>query len=248
MPFADNAIGTVGRIGDGITDDVITRLAKLRALFVIARGTVYALGDRGVDAQEAGRILNVEYVVSGSVHRHDRRLSVRVELAQTQDARIVWTDEIAADAQDPFVVLDGIVDRIVSSIAEEIELAECRRAILKPPNSLGRVGGLPPRPLAHVQVHRSGESSRGGVLPELAHARPDVCARPCGALVHPLPERVSSTSRRIASTKSSSPSNRPARAWAPTIAIPRRTGRWGARCGFVARLAKRWASSSDASS
>jgi DNA-binding SARP family transcriptional activator/Tfp pilus assembly protein PilF len=138
MPFVDTASaqGQRRRVADGVTEDIITRLAKLRVLFVIARGTVYALGERGIGAQEAGRILNVEYVVSGSVRRHDGRISVLVELAETQNARIIWADELGGVADETFSMLDSLVARIVSAVAEEIETAECNRAILKPPSSL----------------------------------------------------------------------------------------------------------------
>jgi DNA-binding SARP family transcriptional activator/TolB-like protein len=136
MPFVDAEPGPAGRVADGLTEDIITRLAKLRVLFVIARGTVYALRERGIGAEEAGRILNVEYVVSGSVRRQNSRTSVVVELVETEGARIVWTDEIEGGADDTFSMLDAIVDRIVAAIAEEIEAEECNRAILKPPSSL----------------------------------------------------------------------------------------------------------------
>jgi TolB-like protein/DNA-binding SARP family transcriptional activator len=138
MPFVE-ATSTSARssqLAHGLTDDIITRLAKLRALFVIARGTSYALGDRGIDALEAGRILAVEYVASGRVRRQGGRVSVLVELAETHDARIIWTDELASDGEETFGVLDAIVDRIVAAVAEEIETAECNRAMLKPPSSL----------------------------------------------------------------------------------------------------------------
>jgi DNA-binding SARP family transcriptional activator/TolB-like protein/Tfp pilus assembly protein PilF len=136
MPFAGAVPGTAGRVADGLTEDIITRLAKLRVLFVIARGTVFALRDRGIGAEEAGRILNVEYVVNGSVRDQNGRISVVVELVETEDARIVWTDELSGAADDTFSVLDTVVDRIVAAIAEEIEAAERNRAILKPPSSL----------------------------------------------------------------------------------------------------------------
>jgi TolB-like protein len=125
-----------GRMADGLTDDIITRLAKLRVVFVIARGTVYSLGERGIGAREAGRILNVEYVASGTLRRYEGRISIVVELAETQDARIVWTDEFEAPAGETFSVLDAVVDRIVAAIAEEVESEEVSRAILRPPNSL----------------------------------------------------------------------------------------------------------------
>jgi TolB-like protein len=138
MPFIDRS-GTghrQSRVADGLTEDIITRLAKLRVLFVIARGTTYALGDRGIGVEEAGRILNVEYVVSGSVRHEGARLSVTVELVETETSRIVWTDQIDGVTDATFSMLDAIVDRVVASIAEEIETAECHRAILKPPSSL----------------------------------------------------------------------------------------------------------------
>ncbi|MCC7535734.1 MAG: transcriptional regulator [Deltaproteobacteria bacterium] len=138
MPFVDRTPGQPERtrIGDGLTEDVITRLAKLRALFVIARGTVYALSERNIGHPEAGRILNVEYVVSGSLRRVGDRLSVSLELVETHDARIVWTDELHCVVDDACSVLDPTIDRIVATIAEEIETAECHRAVLKAPSSL----------------------------------------------------------------------------------------------------------------
>jgi DNA-binding SARP family transcriptional activator len=137
MPFADVATGAgTRRLADGLTDDIITRLAKLRILFVIARGTTYALGERGIGAHEAGRILDVEYVVSGSVRADDRRMFLIVELAETRHATIVWREELEVSTDGTFAALDTIVDRVVAGIAEEIETAECSRAILQPPSSL----------------------------------------------------------------------------------------------------------------
>lgn len=135
MPFVDGTPGS-SQAANGVTDDIITRLAKLRVLFVIARGSAYALGERGVGAREAGRMLNVEYVVSGVVRRQGDKLSVLVELAQTRDAGIVWADEIEGSADQTFSALDSIVDRIVALISEEIERAESMRALIKPPSSL----------------------------------------------------------------------------------------------------------------
>lgn len=139
MPFAEvaPAAGEPRQLAHGLTEDIITRLAKLRALFVIARGTTYALGERGIEAQEAGRILGVEYVASGQVRRQAARISVLVELAETRAARIVWTDEFVCDRSGAtFDALDAIVNRIVAAMAEEIESAECSRAVLMPPSSL----------------------------------------------------------------------------------------------------------------
>jgi len=138
MPFTDYspAASVRGGAADALAHDVITRLAKLRSLFVIAQGTVFALHERRVGAEEAGRTLNVDYVVSGSVRMQGARITANAELTETRTARIVWSDVFNRKLDDAFVVLEEIGDRIVASIASEVELLERNRAILKPPSSL----------------------------------------------------------------------------------------------------------------
>lgn len=139
MPFAEPAQGAAlrGSVADGLAFDVITRLCKLRSLFVIAPGTTFALHARGLGAEEAGRTLNVDYVASGSLRREPGRIAVTVQLAETRSARIVWADVFDAAAGDAaFAMLDEVGNRIVASIAGQIEVAERNRAILKAPNSL----------------------------------------------------------------------------------------------------------------
>jgi DNA-binding SARP family transcriptional activator/TolB-like protein len=138
MPFASlfGEAGVPGGVGDGLTRDVITRLAKLRNLFVIAEGSVFALSERRVDPQDAGRMLKVDYVGRGTVQRRDKRLMVMVELVETRTARVVWAEVYDQALDATFLVLDEIGDRIVAAIASEIETVERHRAILKPPSSL----------------------------------------------------------------------------------------------------------------
>jgi TolB-like protein/DNA-binding SARP family transcriptional activator/Flp pilus assembly protein TadD len=138
MPFVDRAAskGIPRGLADALAHDVIIRLAKLRSVFVIAQGTVFALHERAVSAEEAGRMLNVDYIVSGSTQRRDARLSVSVELAETRTARIVWAETFDHKLEDALLVLDEIGNRIVASVASEIETVERNRAILRPPCSL----------------------------------------------------------------------------------------------------------------
>jgi len=138
MPFVDQSIGASvpGGLADGLVHDIITRLAKLRSLFVIAQGSVFALRERRISPEEAGRTLNVDYVASGSVRRQDKRLTVSVELAEARTARIVWAETFNQKVDDTFAVLDDIGNRIVASIEHEIESIERNRAMLRPPSSL----------------------------------------------------------------------------------------------------------------
>lgn len=139
MPFVDRTPGVAlrGGLGDGMAHDLITRLAKLRSVFVIAEGTMFALSERRVESEDAGRRLDVDYVASGSLRRTpDARLTVAVQLAETRSGKVVWADELSGPLDDTFAVLHEVGNRIVTSIANQIEAAERNRAILKNPHSL----------------------------------------------------------------------------------------------------------------
>lgn len=138
MPFADlaSADARPGGTAGALAHDVITRLAQLRSLFVIAQGTVFALNARQVDPREAGRLLKVDYVVSGTVRRHGPQITVTAELADTASGRVVWSEMFEGRHDDTLDVLDQIGNKIVACIAGEIETLERNRALLKAPNSL----------------------------------------------------------------------------------------------------------------
>lgn len=136
MPFAEDAGGVRGGLADGLTHDIITRLAKLRDFFVIARGSVFALAEKNIAPEDAGRRLNVDYVATGTVRSLAGRLIVTIELVEVRTARIVWAETFERKPHDIFSVLDDIGDSIVASISSEIETVERNRAMLKAPNSL----------------------------------------------------------------------------------------------------------------
>ncbi|TIP97925.1 MAG: transcriptional regulator, partial [Mesorhizobium sp.] len=139
MPFVEGAaIGDPSRGGlaDGLTHDIITRLAKLRDFFVIARGSVFALAEKNISPEDAGRRLNVDYVATGTVRSQASRVMVSVELVEVRTARIVWAETFERKPDDIFAILDDIGNSIVSSISAEIEMVERNRAMLKAPNSL----------------------------------------------------------------------------------------------------------------
>ncbi len=125
-----------GGLADGLTHDIITRLAKLRDFFVIARGSVFALSEKNIAPEDAGRRLNVDYVTTGTVRSQAGRVVVSVELVEVRTARIVWAETLERRPDDIFAILDDIGDSIVSSISAEIEMVERNRAMLKAPNSL----------------------------------------------------------------------------------------------------------------
>jgi len=138
MPFTELDRGQSGHseLGNALTHDVISRLARLRSLFVIARGSVFALAAEALSLREIGERLAVDYVATGYIERHADKVAVTVEVAEAASSRILWTDRFEAAPSAGFVVLDDVCGGIVSSIAAEIENAERNRALLKPPGSL----------------------------------------------------------------------------------------------------------------
>ncbi|MES2047279.1 MAG: winged helix-turn-helix domain-containing protein [Pseudomonadota bacterium] len=138
MPFADLSAPSESRAGiaDALVHDVIFQLAQMRILFVIAQGSVFAPHVRRLEAHEAGRLLQVDYVVSGSLRVENARLSLSLELAETCTGRIVWVEDFCEAMDDALLVLNQIGGKIVASVASEVELTERNRAILRPPDSL----------------------------------------------------------------------------------------------------------------
>lgn len=138
MPFIDQAelSGSPTGISGPLAHDVITRLAKLRCLFVIAPGSILALRDQRIAPTDAARMLNVDYLLSGTLRRSEQRLSLSVELVETGSGRILWAEHFNQRSDEALLVLDEIGNRIVASIASEIEMAERNRAILRHPSSL----------------------------------------------------------------------------------------------------------------
>lgn len=169
MPFEEAAApdGARGGLADGLTHDIITRLARLRGLFVIARGSVFALAEQGVGRDEAARRLDVDYVAGGTVRHRRDRIEVSVELADARTARIVWAETFDHAPDGALAVLDAIGDRIVASIAGEIEAAERNRALLKPPSSLDAWGAYH-RGLWHMYRFTQAENAQARRFFEMA--------------------------------------------------------------------------------
>ena len=77
---------------DGISEDLITGLARIRWLFVIARNSTFAYKRRAVDAKQVSRELGVRYILEGSVRRAGNRLRITAQLADATTGRHLWAD------------------------------------------------------------------------------------------------------------------------------------------------------------
>ena len=134
MPL-EGATPAEQRVADGLTYDIIVGLAKLRSLLVIAQGTTFALRERGILGPEATELLGVDYVATGVVARTGSHLRTRLQLCGRESGQIVWADEYDSRGDEANHAPGTIATGIVACLESEIQLAECNRAILRPPNS-----------------------------------------------------------------------------------------------------------------
>ncbi len=115
----------------GMVDDIIRVLGGLKHLVVVARSST--LGYRGIaqDLRRAGRELNVQYVLHGSVRRSGSEIRIAVELTETATQQTIWADRYDGNADDIFELQDSIAIRTAGSIAPHLRERELSRASLK---------------------------------------------------------------------------------------------------------------------
>jgi adenylate cyclase len=122
---------------DGITEDIITDLSRSRSLFVMARNSSFTYRGRSVDVRQVARELGVRYVLEGSVRRAGARVRVVAQLVDAETGNHIWADRYDRAIEDVFAVQDEITVAVVTAIVPVVADAELRRALRKPPESLG---------------------------------------------------------------------------------------------------------------
>ena len=137
LPFA-NISGDPEQeyFADGMVDDILMALSRVRWLFVIARQSSFIYRARSADVQQIGRELGVRYVLEGSVRKSGTRVRLVAQLIETEGGAHLWADRFEDDLRDIFALQDAITERIVSAVEEKVRDAEIRRARAKPTDSL----------------------------------------------------------------------------------------------------------------
>ena len=113
---------------DGLAEDIITSLSKIRGLFVIARNSTFTYKNRAVDIRQVARELGVQYVLEGSVRRSGERLRVTAQLIDAASASHVWAERYDRPVRDVFDVQDDMTKEIVAALS--IELTDNERALV----------------------------------------------------------------------------------------------------------------------
>jgi TolB-like protein len=122
---------------DGMVDDVITGLSRIKWLFVIARNSTFAYKGRAVDVKQIGRELGVRYVLEGSLRKTADRVRITAQLIDAATGAHVWAERYDRKSDDIFALQDEIALSVVSTIEPSLRRAEVERVRRKRPDSLG---------------------------------------------------------------------------------------------------------------
>jgi TolB-like protein/Flp pilus assembly protein TadD len=125
---------------DGLSEDLITRLARLRWLMVISRSSSFSYKGKAVEPGQVGRDLAVRYVLEGSVRRSGTRLRIGSQLSDATTGIQVFAGTYDVDLADFFTLQDQIAEAVVAAIEPRLYVAEHERFKTRPPESLDAWG------------------------------------------------------------------------------------------------------------
>jgi len=134
---------------DGVTEDLITALSRIRWFFVIARNSCFAYKGQSTDIRDVARKLGVAYVLEGSVRKAGNRVRVTAQLIDGGSGNHVWAQRYDRDLEDIFSVQDEITETLAGAIEPELGKAERERARTRRPDDL-RAWDLCQRGLWHT--------------------------------------------------------------------------------------------------
>ncbi|MFZ0354081.1 MAG: winged helix-turn-helix domain-containing tetratricopeptide repeat protein [Pseudolabrys sp.] len=121
---------------DGISEDIITALSKLRWFFVIARNSSFTYKGKAVHMKQIAEELGVGYVVEGSVRKSGDRVRITAQLNDVATGSHIWAERYDRDIADVFAVQDEITEAIVAAIEPQLYAAENFHAQRKAPDSM----------------------------------------------------------------------------------------------------------------
>jgi adenylate cyclase len=138
LPFA-NMSGDPEQeyFADGISEDIITGLSKLRWFFVIARNSSFIYKGKAVDVKRVARELGVRYVLEGSVRKGGNRVRITAQLIDAATNNHIWADRYDGELTDVFALQDEITKKVVAAIEPRLLEAEGIRSQNRSPDDLG---------------------------------------------------------------------------------------------------------------
>jgi adenylate cyclase len=137
LPFA-NMSGDLEQeyFADGMVEEIITALSRIRWLFVIARNSSFTYKGQAIDVKQVGRELGVRYVLEGSVRRGGNRVRITAQLIDATSGAHLWADRFDGSLEDVFDLQDQVAISVAGVIEPTLRQAEIERARRKRPDSL----------------------------------------------------------------------------------------------------------------
>jgi adenylate cyclase len=121
---------------DGMVEDIITGLSRIKWLFVIARNSSFTYKGKSVDVKQVGRELGVRYILEGSVRRASNRVRVTGQVVEAETGRHVWAERYDRTLEDIFALQDELTTSVVAAIEPSLRQAEVERVKRKRPDNL----------------------------------------------------------------------------------------------------------------
>ena len=121
---------------DGMVEDIITGLSRIKWLFVIARNSSFVYKGTAVDVRQVGRELGVRYVLEGGVRKSGTRLRITAQLLEAESGAHLWADRYDGPLEDVFDLQDQITEKVVGIVEPSVRRAEIERARRKRPENL----------------------------------------------------------------------------------------------------------------
>jgi TolB-like protein len=121
---------------DGMVEDIITALCRIKSLFVIARNSSFAYKGKAVDIKQVGRELGVRYLLEGSVRKAGGRVRITAQLIEAESGTHIWADRFDGGLEEAFEFQDKVTSAIAIALQPHVAMAEQARAIRKPTISL----------------------------------------------------------------------------------------------------------------
>ena len=113
---------------DGMVEEIITALSRVRWLFVIARNSTFTYKGQAIDVQQVGRELGVRYVLEGSVRKAAGRVRITAQLIDTLSGRHLWADHFDGSLEDVFHLQDQVASSVAGIIEPALQAAETARS------------------------------------------------------------------------------------------------------------------------
>ena len=121
---------------DGMVEEIITGLSRIKWLFVIARNSSFVYKGKAVDVRQVGRELGVRYVLEGGVRKAGNRLRITAQLLEAETGAHLWADRYDGALEDVFDLQDQITDKVVGIVEPSLQRSEIERSRRKRPENL----------------------------------------------------------------------------------------------------------------